>query len=867
MKALTSFLIAGILPCIAAHSLHASTWDGGASHGGFTFNDLWSTANNWLDGVPLSSAATDVLFGFSTVRTTATQNLATPFFLRSLTNLSDSNVTAVTGNALSFSNNATIAQNAAGAFTISSQIVLNGALVVTGNGAAPLSLTSTISGPGSVRYAGAAGGTRFSVNLGGASSFSGGTFFGSDIFGLPPAEATLFSDTAAGIGAINLFNGNAIRAGNGARTFANPVGFFLNANGLNAVFTFAGDNMTFNGAVTLSNAEKTLQVDNALTTFAGNMSGAAPLAKIGVGTLVLGGSNTGATGGWTIHRGVLRLANAAAIGSGPVTLNANNGIDFNGQTNVAFSSLDGSGNLNLGAATLSVGSANQSTTYSGALSSSAPSVGVFKKVGTGALTLSGQGSSLGALVAENGNLRLLGSTMNLDGGFNVGGTTATATATMSNQATLACGNASGSVIAGGAGTALTLDGAGTAFNVGFQIVVSTDFGPGLSGGMLTVKNGAALSGTFFIVGAGSTSGVGTASIESGGTVNCAGGVVGFVNNSVGVATVTGAGSQWNNVSSLGIGGFNTQQLGGKGTLIIANNGIVTVGGTTAFWTNGGKVDVQGGQFLTDTIITNSLTDAVLTLSDPDENLSALVVGGNDGTCTFPGIITNGTTGPGGIEKIGAGTLTLSGPLGYTGFTRVSGGKLVIPQSYQLATITSIASGSTLEFTGTWGSNAFSQTTIAPGGKLTASGTLRGTLINTGTVELSGVKTLTMTGSVVNGGVMRFKSGAALVATGSFVNDGVIDIITGTFTPPPGFVNHGVIINRTSIITAITKADTLVTISSPKFFGGHQYQLQTANALDAAFTTLGLPFFLNADQPISTHLGEIVPQRFYRWKVD
>ena len=190
-----------------------------------------------------------------------------------------------------------------------------------------------------------------------------------------------------------------------------------------------------------------------------------------------------------------------------------------------------------------------------------------------------------------------------------------------------------------------------------------------------------------------------------------------------------------------------------------------------------------------------------------------------------------------------------------------------PQSYQLATITGIASGSTLEFTGTWGSNAFSQTTIAPGGKLTASGMLRGTLINTGTVELSGAKTLTMTGSVVNGGVMRFKSGATLASTGSFVNSGVIDIITGTFTPPPGFVNHGAIINRTSIITAITKADTLVTISSPKLFGGHQYQRQTANTPDAAFTTLGLPFFLNADQPISTNLGEIVPQRFYQWKVD
>ncbi len=868
MKALTSLFIAGILPCIAARPLHASTWDGGASHAGFSVNDLWSTANNWSDGIPVSSPTTDVAFGFSTVRTTATQNLATPFFLRSLTNLPNSNVTAVTGNALSFSSNATIAQNSAVALTIGSQIVLNGALVVTGTGVAPLSLVAPLSGPGAVRYAGGAGGVRILVNVAGANSFSGGTYIGSDLAGFSPAEVTMFSDTAGGTGTINLFNGNTIRAANGARIFANPLGLFLNGNGLNDVFTFgAGDNMTFNGAINVSGAQKTLQVDNALTTFGGNITGTAPLVKTGPGTLALAGSNTAATGGWTINSGALRLANAAAIGSGPVTLNANNGIDFNGQTNVAFPSFAGAGNLNLGAATLTVGSANLSTTYSGTLSSNSPAAGVFKKVGTGTLTLSGQGSALASFGVENGGLRLLGSTMSLDGGFNVGGTAATATATMSNQATLSCGASGGSVIAGGPGTALTLDEAGTAANVGFQIVVSIDAGSGLSNGLLTVKNGAALSGTFIVVGAGNASGVGTASIESGGTVNCAGGIIGFINNSVGVATVTGAGSHWHNESSLGIGGFNTDQLGGKGTLIIANNGLVTVGGTTAFWTNGGKVDVQGGQLLTDMLITNAPTDAVIALSDPDEISSALVVGGSGGTSTFPGTITNGTTGPGGIQKIGAGTLTLTGPLGYTGFTRVSGGKLVVPQSYQFATITSIASGSTLEFTGTWGTNAFSQTTIAPGGKLTASGTLRGTVTNTGTVELSGAKTLTMTGSVVNDGVMRFKSGAALTATGSFVNNGVIDIITGTFTPPPGFVNHGVIIDRKSVITSITKADTLVTISSPKLFGGHQYQLQTADAPDTAFTSIGLSFFLPTDQPLSTNLGEIIPQRFYRWKVD
>jgi T5SS/PEP-CTERM-associated repeat protein len=71
------------------------------------------------------------------------------------------------------------------------------------------------------------------------------------------------------------------------------------------------------------------------------------------------------------------------------------------------------------------------------------------------------------------------------------------------------------------------------------------------------------------------SGEGTLNIESGGVVTNTYGYIGYYADSVGTVTVTGEGSEWNNSRSLGVGLY-----GDEGTLNIMDGGTVNVDGTT-----------------------------------------------------------------------------------------------------------------------------------------------------------------------------------------------------------------------------------------------------------------------------------------------
>jgi autotransporter-associated beta strand protein len=55
----------------------------------------------------------------------------------------------------------------------------------------------------------------------------------------------------------------------------------------------------------------------------------------------------------------------------------------------------------------------------------------------------------------------------------------------------------------------------------------------------------------------------------------------------------------------------------------------------------------------------------------------LIVGTTNVSTTFTGIITNGPGDPGGLTKVGTGTLTLSGPNNYVGPTRIRAGTLLV----------------------------------------------------------------------------------------------------------------------------------------------------------------------------------------------
>jgi hypothetical protein len=175
---------------------------------------------------------------------------------------------------------------------------------------------------------------------------------------------------------------------------------------------------------------------------------------------------------------------------------------------------------------------------------------------------------------------------------------------------------------------------------------------------------------------------------------------------------------------------------------------------------------------------------------------------------------------GGLTKNGAGTLTLTGNSTYTGLTNVNAG--------------------TLQLDGSVAGNL----TVQSGGRLIGSGTIQGnlTVASGGIVHLTD-STFTVNGSITNNGLIILSNGAHFTGTSpSFVNNGTLDIINaGTFTPPPGFENNGVILDASAArVASVSKFDNTVTVTIDSHTG-HTYQLQYSPTLTAGtFTNIGAP---------------------------
>ncbi len=409
----------------------------------------------------LSGAGTLAKFGNGTLTLTGTNTSTGPITLSAGTLQIGDGGTAGTLAASAITNHGTLAFNRADHLTSTAPISGPGSLVKLGSGTLTLSGAHTYTGATTITAGTLALGAHFTIPDTSPVTIAAGATL--DLNG--------YSDTVgsfAGSGSIALRTGTLVSGGDHtSTTFAGVLsgpGALLKLG--TGTLTLTGTN-TYTAGTTVSAG--TLQIGDGGTTgtlpgnitnqatlafnrsdaltYSGVISGTGTLTQLGTGTLTLSGANTYSSN-TTITAGTLRLGAANALPSGtPLALATGATLDLNNHT-ASVGKLDGSGNIVLGSANLTVAQSSSSA-FTGGVSGT----GGLTKSGSGTLTLAGTHTYSGATAITGGQLALTGSAPasafsvdssgTLSGTGTLGGLTVNAGGTVSPGAspgTLSAGN-------------------------------------------------------------------------------------------------------------------------------------------------------------------------------------------------------------------------------------------------------------------------------------------------------------------------------------------------------------------------------------------------------------------------------------------
>jgi len=549
----------------------------------------------------------------------------------------------------------------------------------------------------------------------------------------------------AGSGSINGSTTALIKNGSGTVSLA-TTNTYAGGTIINAGTLQLGDRVANNGVVPGSIVDNALLVfaNPGNQTNAGVISGTGALGKTGAGILNLAAVNT--YGGITVvSNGVLQVGvpNAIPSGSGSNDVVVNGTVDLNTNSQ-SFDSLSGSGFVDTiagGTPTLTVGGDNNNTTFGGMLTNTAGQLNLTK-VGTGTLTMSGNSAFGGHTYIRFGTVVLSDVISNTTSGIwsdvgDLAGDTATlwvqGNGVLSVNGDLNLGDV-GTLANPSSGTVNLSDNARvTALNMYVGSANGTSDG---AIGVVNQTNGSVvlLNGGDHVLcvggrAAGTTGGLGTYNLMNG-SLNIAAGNswiggygTGTFNQTGGAVTSTNWFSIGRQIGSTGIynlsGGSLTDSAtnnifvgeGGDGTLNVSGTGqVVTVGGLVLCHTDGdatttGTVSLNGGGITTPSVKTTLPLGASVfnfnggTLRASTNNATfmqglntarvmtgAAVIDDGGYAITIGQSLLTGVSPDGGLLKLGAGVLTLSGANTYNGNTVVSNGTLLVNGSSGSGTV-------------------------------------------------------------------------------------------------------------------------------------------------------------------------------------
>ncbi len=541
--------------------------------------------------------------------------------------------------------------------------------------------------------------------------------------------------------------------------------------------------------------------------FAGDMSGGGTLQKLGAGTLTLTGDVT-STGSKTVTAGRLQIGDGGADGS--IT-----------------------GNISLANLAVLAFDLSSDRTYSGVISGAG---GVLNQLGTGKLTLTGANTFTGDTLVGNGTLELSGGSLaggvliagagTLQGGSSAG----TVTGAVVNFGTIAGTSGTTSLNTG----ALTFADSTSTLSITL-VAPSTTAAVSVTGnlalnGLLDLTAGVGFaSGTYRLIDyTGTLSGtmaLGTRPARSLFTLSTA------TANQVNL--IVTAGLWWNGSTTTS----GSAVVGGAGTWTVASgptNWTDETGATPAAWAQNGLAIFGGTQSGTVTISGNAqvagmdflttgylLTGGTVTLAAASGQTQINVE--NAITATIRSTLS-GTTG---LEKVGAGTLVLTGNMPYSGGTTITAGTLQVGDGvalvgyigngafvnnaalvFNLPTILGLVQSGVISGSGTL--------TKLGGGILefTAANTYSGaTTVSGGILNLSGSGTL---GSSAAGTTVE--AGATLALYGVTTNEGLT--LSGTGDSNSGALqggNPGTPGGSTVNGAIVLAADSLITVDTTQTF--------------------------------------------------